>query len=245
MVASATELCRSNKHRAAQIIGVQFMPSVGPRPDASGTNYTKDLMDPESASLMSSYCRARATTLSWEKHMRKTMTRMGLGLALIVGSATVAAAQNTRPDVRPDSARRDGRWGGERGMRRGGPGGAGALLKGITLTDAQKTRLEALRKEQQTEMKKSREQFGAVMKEARDARQRGDTVTARAKMDQVRTQMNAQRDRQIASLRTILTAEQQKQLDANVAQMKERGSQRGEKGGHRGHDGQKKDSAGR
>jgi Spy/CpxP family protein refolding chaperone len=178
--------------------------------------------------------------------MRKTMTRMGLGLALIVGTTAAAAAQNSRPDVRPDSARREqGRWGGERGMRRGGPGGGGALLKGITLTDAQKTRLEALRKEQKTEMKKSREQFGAVMKEARDARQRGDTVTARAKMDQVRTQMDAQRDRQIASLRTILTAEQQKQLDANVAAMKQRGERRGEKGGHRGHDAQRKDSAGR
>jgi Spy/CpxP family protein refolding chaperone len=178
--------------------------------------------------------------------MRKTMTKMGLGLALIVGSATVAAAQNARPDVRPDSARREqGRWGGERGMRRGGPGGAGALLNGITLTDAQKTRIQALRKEQASEMKKSREQFGAVMKEARDARQRGDTVTARAKMDQVRTQMDAQRTRQIASLRTILTAEQQKQLDANVATMKQRGEQRGEKGGHRGHDRQRKDSAGR
>jgi Spy/CpxP family protein refolding chaperone len=177
--------------------------------------------------------------------MRKTMTRMGLGLALIVGSATVAAAQNARPDARPDSARREGRWGGERGMRRGGPGGVGALLKGITLTDAQKTRLQALRKEQEPEMKKSREQFGAVMKEARDARQRGDTVTARAKMEQVRTQMDAQRTRQIASLRTILTAEQQKQLDANVAAMKQHGEQRGEKGGHRRHDGQKKDSAGR
>ena len=176
--------------------------------------------------------------------MRKTMTRMGLGLALIVGSATVAVAQNARPNARPDSAQRErgGRWGGERGMRRGGPGGDGALLKGITLTDAQKTRIKALRKEQEPEMKKSREQFGAVMKEARDARQRGDTVTARAKMDQVRTGMGAQRTRQVASLRTVLTAEQQKQLDANVAEMKKRGDERGEKGGHRGHGGQPKDA---
>ena len=178
--------------------------------------------------------------------MRKTMTRMGLGLALIVGSATVAVAQNARPNARPDSAQRErGRWGGERGMRRGGPGGGGALLKDITLTDAQKTRLKALRKEQEPEMKKSRDQFGAVMKEARDARQRGDTVAARAKMDQVRTAMDAQRTRQVASLRTILTAEQQKQLDVNVAEMKKRGDERGEKGGHRGHDRQRNDSAGR
>jgi Spy/CpxP family protein refolding chaperone len=173
------------------------------------------------------------------KHMRKTMTKMGLGLALIVGAAGVAAAQGTRPDARPDSVRRDrGERGdvGERGMRRRGPGGPGALLRGITLTDAQKTRLQELRKEQEPEMKKARAQFGAVMKEARDARQRGDTATARAKMAQVKQAMDAQRDRQTASLRTILTAEQQKQLDANIASFKERAA-RGGKGEHRDHGG--------
>ena len=188
--------------------------------------------------------------------MRKTMTKMGLGLALIVGAAGAAAAQGTRPDARPDSARRErgerGEAKGERGMRRVGPGGPqGALLRGITLTDAQKTRLQELRKAQEPEMKKNREQFGAVMKEARDARQRGDTATARAKMAQVRTTMDAQRERQIASLRTILTAEQQKQLDTNVAAMKERAakSDRGEGGvrGHRGDRGRRpgKSGAGR
>lgn len=163
--------------------------------------------------------------------MRKTLTRMGLGLALIVGAAGAAAAQSTRPDARPDSARRErGEWG---MRRRGGGGPERMLLKGITLTDAQKTRLTALRKEQQPEMKKTREQFGAVMKEARDARQRGDTATARAKMQQVRTAMATQREKQIASLRTVLTAEQQKQFDANVAEWKERAP----KGDHREHGG--------
>ena len=170
--------------------------------------------------------------------MRKTMTRMGLGLALVVGAAGAAAAQSTRPGNPPDTTQSErGQRGerGERGARRRGPGGPeGALLKGITLTDAQKTRLETLRKEQRSEMAKTREQFSAVMKEAREARQRGDTVTARAKMEQVRTQMNAQRERQVASLRTILTAEQQKQLDANVAQWKERARE----GGRRDHGGQ-------
>src|SRR5262245_35616881 len=126
--------------------------------------------------------------------MRKTLTRMGLGLALVIGAAGAAAAQSTRPDARPDSARRErGEW----GMRRRGGGPERMLLKGITLTDAQKTRLQALRKEQAPEIKKTREQFGAVMKEARDARERGDTVTARAKMEQVRTAMDAQRVKQI------------------------------------------------
>ena len=105
------------------------------------------------------------------------------------------------------------------------------LLKGIDLTDAQKDRLKAIRKEQEPEMKKTREQFGAAMKEAREARERGDTTAARAKMEQVRGQMERQRDQQIATLRTILNADQQKQLDANIAAMKERREQ----GGHRNH----------
>ena len=160
--------------------------------------------------------------------MRKTLTRMGFGLALVVGAAGAAAAQST-PNARPDTTQRDHRkWDGEHGGRRG-PGGM--LLKGINLTDAQKDRLKAIRKEQDPEMKKTREQFGAVMKEAREARERGDTATARAKMEQVRGQMERHRDQQIATLRTILNADQQKQLDANIAAMKERREQ----GGHRNH----------
>ena len=173
--------------------------------------------------------------------MRKTMTRMGLGLVLVVGAAGAAAAQSTRPDTRPDSAqtKRDRGDRGDRGMRGRGLGGPNsALLRGITLTDAQKTKIQALRKEQRSEMEKNREQFSAVMKEARDARQRGDTVTARAKMEQVRAQMVKQRERQVASLRTILTAEQQKHFDANVAAWKERGRE----GGHRDHGGQPRKS---
>ena len=162
--------------------------------------------------------------------MRNTLTRMGLGLALVVGAAGAAAAQSTqRPNARPDTTQRGEhrRWDGERGGR----GGPGMLLKGITLTDAQKTRVKALREEQKAEMQKNREHFGAVMQDARAARERGDTATARAKMAEVRSQMERQREHQIATLRTILTAEQQKQLDANIATMKERGPQ----DGHRKH----------
>ena len=163
--------------------------------------------------------------------MRKTLTRMGLGLALVVGAAGVAAAQSARPDTRPDSTQRaHRRWDGERGGRRGG-GPGGALLKGINLTDAQKDRLKALRKEQEPAMKKNREQFTAAMKEAREARQRGDTTAARAKMETVRKEMDRQRDQQIVTLRTVLTADQQKQLDANIASWKERAAD----GAHRKH----------
>jgi len=166
--------------------------------------------------------------------MRKTLTRMGLGLALVVGAAGVAAAQSAQPNARPDTTHREHReWNGQRGDRRGGMGGG--LLRGINLTDAQKDRLKAIRTQHESEMTKGREQFAAVRKEIRDARERGDTATARAKMAEVRTQMERQREQEIATLRTILTPEQQKQLDANVAAMKERAAQ----GGHRGHGGQR------
>lgn len=163
--------------------------------------------------------------------MRKTMTRMGLGLALVVGAAGVAAAQNTRPDAgnRPAQQRERGDRS-ERGMRgdrrRGGP--EAALLAGITLTDAQKARVQELRKAERDQMQKTREQFRASMKEARDARQRGDTATARAKMTELRTQMAAQQERHLSALRTILTPDQQRQFDANVAKWKERAAKRGE-----------------
>lgn len=165
--------------------------------------------------------------------MRKLMTTMGLGVALTLGAAGAVAAQSPRPNTnRPDSVQRqrgDRAERGDRGARRrGGP--EAMLLKGITLTDAQKTRLETLRREQAPQMKQAREQFGAVMKEAREARQRGDTATARAKMAEVRTQMDRQREQRIASLRSVLTADQQKQLDANVAALKERGPRDGARG---------------
>jgi protein CpxP len=155
---------------------------------------------------------------------------MGLGLALVAGAAGVAAAQSAQPNARPDTAEhRHGEWKGQRGGR-GGMGG-GALLKGINLTDAQKDRLKAIRKEHEPEMKKNRGQFAAAMKEARAARERGDTATARTKMADVRAQMDRQREQEIASLRTVLNADQQKQLDANIAAFKEHGPM----GGRRGH----------
>ena len=35
------------------------------------------------------------------------MTRMGLGLALVVGAASAAAAQSTQPDTRPNATQPD------------------------------------------------------------------------------------------------------------------------------------------
>jgi len=191
--------------------------------------------DPTRIALTVSTYATGTTPSRGTRTMRKLMTKVGLGLALTVGTAGAVAAQQTRPDTaRPERAERGDR--GERGMRRrGGPDAA--LLKGITLTYAQKTQLKTMREAQGSEMEKNREQFTAAMKEARAAREKGDTATARAKMTALRTQMTQQRERQIAAVRTILTADQQKQFDANVAAWKERGQRgmRGDRDGHQSH----------
>lgn len=161
--------------------------------------------------------------------MRKTVLALGLGAA-IAGLSTVASAQNAQ---RPDSAHRHGRFEQGQGPRRGGFG-PGALLKGITLTDAQKTQLKALRPQGGRDSV-DRTVQRATMEKIREARQRGDTVTAKALMQEARVKMQREQEQHVAQIRRILTADQQKQFDANVAEMKQRMAQRGDKplGGRR------------
>jgi periplasmic protein CpxP/Spy len=163
--------------------------------------------------------------------MRKTS--MTIGLALLIGAGSLAA-QTTQPTPKAGDHRGHGEQGakargargnGDRAMR--GPG-AGFLLRGIELTDAQKTRLKAIRTENASENKAEREQFRAVMQEARKLRQSGDTAAARAKLAPMHAKMQQERQQQIASIRSILTAEQQKTFDANLAAAKTRAATRGE-----------------
>jgi protein CpxP len=150
--------------------------------------------------------------------MRKTMMASALGLALSFGAVGVASAQATQHPPRHEQ--------GERGMRRRGPGRQ--LLKGITLTADQKAKLKDLRKAE-----KPNDEFKKAMENARAARQRGDTAAARAQMQALRPQMEQARERQVAAIRSILTPDQQKQFDANVASWKQRAAERG-KDGHQG-----------
>jgi Spy/CpxP family protein refolding chaperone len=161
--------------------------------------------------------------------MEITMRRMigSIGLALTLGAVSVSAQSNDQPRQR----------GGESGVERRRPPGD-FLLKGITLSAEQKTKLETLRASQRTQMQGSREQFRGAMTDAKAARERGDTATANAKMREIRTQMNAHREQEAAAVRALLTPDQQKVFDANLAEVKARGDQRGEhrrggKGGDR------------
>ncbi|AHG89375.1 protein of unknown function Spy-related protein [Gemmatirosa kalamazoonensis] len=156
--------------------------------------------------------------------MRKTISIGALALALV---AAGVSAQPPRGDAAPRRDTADSTFRGRRGP--GGPGGPERmLLKGITLTDAQRQQIAALHDRQRAEA--ARDEGRKAFDEVRAARQRGDTAAARAKMAELRTQMDRRREQQVASIRSLLTADQRTQFDANVAEMEKRQAQRGERG---------------
>jgi Spy/CpxP family protein refolding chaperone len=154
--------------------------------------------------------------------MKKTIM-----FAAFAAMASVGTLKAQNPD-RPEGGRR-----GQGGPGRGGMMMGGALLRGITLTDAQKTQLAKIEADERAQMQAQRgQQQGRPDFEAiREAREKGDTATMNRLMREQRAKMDARRDAQVAAIRGILTADQQKQLDANVAEMKQREAQGGARGG--------------
>ena len=154
--------------------------------------------------------------------------------ALTVGStAIVSAQQQTVPQgmhqnhaQRPDSAHK--RFAGARGLR-------GQLLKGITLSDAEKANLKSVRAKYASQMKAMREQSKPDMQAMRDARQRGDTAAVKAlwqkgaaAREQNKQVMLAERN----EMRAALTPANQTKFDANAAQFDKRLAKHGRGGKH-------------
>jgi periplasmic protein CpxP/Spy len=143
-----------------------------------------------------------------------------VALAAVV-SASAAYAQSAGA---PPAGAREGRGPGGRG----GPGGMDQmLLRGITLTDAQKSQLEQLRQADRAQMQAGGRQGGGDFEAIRTARQNGDTATANRLMAEQRQKMEVRRDQQVSAIRGILTGDQVAQLDANVAEMKKRQAEMG------------------
>ncbi len=157
-----------------------------------------------------------------------------IALALVAGAGiaeaqSAPAPQNTPRAERADSVRRDGKRAGKRMKAARGRGGS--ALRGIQLTDAQRTQVRTIHEKYRPQWQTLRDQLKAPMQDARSARQRGDTVAARAALARttpVRDQLKTLADRERAEIRATLTAEQQKTFDANVQRMKERMTKQGE-----------------
>jgi Spy/CpxP family protein refolding chaperone len=154
--------------------------------------------------------------------------------ALMIGVSTAAVAQ----DASGAQQRQDR---GEGRMKAGKGRMHRALFRGITLSDAQKSRLETIRSSYRTRFQAMRDEFRPSMQAMRDARQKNDTAairTARAQLEQHRERMRALTDQERAEVRGVLTAEQRVAFDRNVAEVRDRMSKRAEhrrEHGRRGH----------
>ena len=168
--------------------------------------------------------------------MRKSRV-IGFAVAAILSVGTLAQAQSTT--TQPETQRQ----GTGRGMRgaRGGPGG-GALLRGITLSDVEKSRVRDIHAKHRAEMTSLREAMRPAMQEMRTARQKGDSATVKAAWDKSagdRQKLQALVQRQRGEIRAALTPENQKVFDANARQLEQRraefkGRGKGERGGRAG-----------
>jgi hypothetical protein len=153
----------------------------------------------------------------------KTLTS---ALALALTFAATAGAQSTDRDhraERPRGAQQDSV--GRRGLR-GARGPEGMLLRGITLSADQQTKLADLQRREREQFDANRpRRDGANGRngEARPQRQRGDTTG----MAERRAEFAKRFEQRIAAVREILTADQRVQFDKNVAEMKARRAENG------------------
>jgi protein CpxP len=128
---------------------------------------------------------------------------------------------------------------GEHGMRgRGAMGGLGrGLLRDITLSDSQKEQLKTIHAKYQEQAKAVHEQMKPMREELQAARKANDQAKLQALRERAKApmqQLQTIHQQQLSEVRAILNADQQKQLDSNIARMKERGAKQMEKRGERG-----------
>lgn len=137
---------------------------------------------------------------------------IALVVATLVSSAAFAGAQGTGT---ARAARAQGK-----AAERGGPN---RLMRDVTLSETEKTKVKEIQARYRTEAKSLRESMQPALAEARAARQKGDTAAVRAVLERTksdREKARALRTRQMADLRTALSPENQKAFDANVKQAK-------------------------
>lgn len=167
---------------------------------------------------------------------------IALGLALCAGATMTANAQaaSSAPKSDTTAVARHHQRGQMRGRMRAGMERADrALFKGIDLSSAQKAQVDSIRSKYRNESKSLREQMGPAMKDARAARQSGDSARiaeARQGMTESREKMTSLHKQEMSEIRGVLTSEQQSTFDKNVEQLQSRMQQaRGNrKGGRHG-----------
>ena len=155
---------------------------------------------------------------------------VGFAIAGILAVGTIAQAQSTttQPQQQRHATRRAGN--GERSRA--------GLLRGITLSDAEKTQVKAIHAKYSAEAKSLRESLRPAMQDMRAARQKRDSAAVKAAWDRTagdRQKLQALMQRERAELRSALTPEHQKVFDANATVLQQRRAEWSKKGkGERG-----------
>ena len=148
---------------------------------------------------------------------------VGFAIAGILAAGTIAQAQST-PTQRQHQRQT---------MRRDGKVGRGGLLRGITLSDAEQTRVKAVRAKYDAEARSLRESMRPALQEMQDARQKHDSAAVKAAWQRTasaRQNQQALMQRERDEIRTALTAENQKAFDANVKALEQRRAERRKNG---------------
>jgi Spy/CpxP family protein refolding chaperone len=125
---------------------------------------------------------------------------------MLVGVAGVSAAQSTATPRRPEAGT----------YRRGAPGGREGFGRDLSLTDAQKAQIKAIRQKYQPQNEALRAQVKPYMDAAHAARQKGDSAAFRTNMEKAHQVMQAAsfKTQERAEIRAILTPDQQAKFDA-------------------------------
>ena len=151
---------------------------------------------------------------------RTLTTAIALALTVAASAGAQSADRGPRTErprgVEQDSIGRRGRGGPER-----------MLLRGITLSADQQTKLADLQRKEREQFvanrpRRDRDGNGANGA-ARPQRQRGDTTGMAAR----RAEFEKRFEQRIADVRNILTTDQRAQFDKNVADMKARRAEKG------------------
>jgi Spy/CpxP family protein refolding chaperone len=153
--------------------------------------------------------------------MRKSRV-IGFAIAGILTVGTLAQAQSTTTQQRHASGRE------VRGER-----GRAGLLRGITLSDAEKTRVKAIHTKYSAEAKSLRESLRPAMQDVRAARQKRDSVAVKAAWEKSagdRQKLQALMQRERSEIRSALTPENQKVFDTNAKALEQRRAEWSKKG---------------
>jgi Spy/CpxP family protein refolding chaperone len=118
-----------------------------------------------------------------------------------------------------------GRMGRARGFRpgMGGPGmGQMDFIRGLNLTETQRTQVRAIHEKYQPQLKTIRERAQTEFAATRDARQRGDTAAVKAALTRSRQNIESQtstlHEQMFREVRAVLTADQRAKIDAKIAE---------------------------